>query len=683
MLRSLAIGSYACNDTGRFVEGRDTWSFPDATPNAFGTSAQLSGAGRYESHYNDAPWQFVQVFSAADRAQLDAFMAALVPGADITLEEDTGSASSRIVSVDSTLVNTTGFTSVMVSGTRRPAWRGESQTFSLSAAFGGGAQVTLPTIGGTLGASMDIAVMHTTSGTFSALGIKHAPISGYDPVDSSGSWTANVALSATPATIHAGNDIDVAANRGKSVLVANLKHTATVASTLKWRAKSTILTAASQGRPTSSAVANTSELINLGEVTIPAAPLPDGSGGIVYGADTAGATNTTAASKVVLDLYGCGETFSHPGGEQSGVTFKAQNPDSIAHTLTVRLYNSSGGTPTGGQLTSTTVTLPAGHDGIVRATWATVQPAGTYAYRIHEQSGSSYIQSPVLIYQDNAAGYASGTGYACYPSGGSFAWAAGRYAATATTIAQNAYDTTGSDSVEVTQTFAATGRVQTASAWAYFISNDVTGRAWMELRTAGGTVLGTSADFSGTVAKRTITVDTADYAGQTLTLALCVEGEQGVMVGFQRNTTSVYAGGACSAGGDLRFEVTEKVAAPFDAYFIAHHRSVTNFNAKTPITATCSQSGKTAAFMSCTRIPADIGAVVVQTAFSAGEGWAYDSATRAYYPANSNGVTGTALSPYKIGALEPLPGENKLVLYGNGGAVTIIGTITEQRITRG
>jgi len=553
MLQSLTIGSYDCNATGRFVSD---WSFPDARITDFGRSAQLSGAGRFESHYEDAPWQFTQVFSAATRADIDGFLDALVPGALVTLGEDTGTASSRIVTIDTTDASTTGFTRYIVSGTRRPAWRGASQAFSATLAINQSI-AALPTVGGSIGAEMDLTVTHASAGSFSALGIKHAPLAGYDPADSAGgSWSTPVALSTTPATIHAGSDIDVTANRGNHILCAYLLHTATVASTLNWKAASSILTASRESRPVASRVANTAEFVNLGIVSIPAATLPARSdSGVVYASETAGASNTTGSTYLTAvwpSVGKFGQSFAHAGGLQTGVAIWIKNNSAQPMIVTCILRGSSGTNPNQvpdftSNHASATVTIPSGHDGLVRFTWSVLLPAGQYTAMVQDYDGTG-INNGVGSFMVRTAGtYASG----------------------------NAFSLTG--------------------------YND------------------------------------------TYATAL----------------------------------------ATTDLYFTAYRRAEVSFNAKTAITATCTQSGKTASWWSCVRVPADIGAVVTTTAYAAGKGWAHDAASKSYYPADSGGVTGTALATYRVGALEPLPGENTLVIFNDGGETTITGTITDQRITRG
>jgi len=521
MLRSLTVGAYDCNATGRYVE---SWDFPDARLNAFGASAQSAGASRYESHYDDASWQFTQVFTAGStRADIDAFTAALTAGAMVALGEDTGTASTRLVSVDSTITSTTGFTRVLVSGTRRPAWRDAPYPFSLAVA-GGMGTAAAPKVGGSIAAELNIDVFSTGNTAMLALGIKHAPKAGYSPhIGTIDTWAGAVSLSATPATLFAGAALDVAAHRGSHIGVLLARHDSS-SGTVKYRLGSTFAGASAPcSYPVTSNVIGTAagEMLTIGEVSIPAATLPFASDGVVYGAQV---------NDVRQDSVG-------------NVLFTGQNVQTFKPGIT-------------GLLT---------------------------ALQLHGTTLGNEMEAYVFRGDTHIGVYSTHTGQA---------------------------DT------------------------------------WIGLNSANPPVV---------------------TAGETLRLVPTV---------FWALT--YYAGGSTYTAGELNANPA------WDLAFRTYIRPARQFTAATPVTATCSVAGKTAATCTLSLIPTDAGCIIAAGTFTDVAGWRYDAATRAVYPLDTLGVSGPALtSVVREGEMALPVGDNTFVVRGYINDITLTGTITEQRITRG
>lgn len=542
-MQSLLVGSLDLCLAPRQVI---TAEFPDATKNALGLSAQLTGAtAEYEDHYNNAPWSITLNIKGMNRALVDETLAAFKGTPFIVLGETSGTAKTVMVSRDTTSPDYDN-EQLMITGQRSPSWLEEDVVLDPITVTGGRAVVSLPTVGGTIGARMSLTALSTSACTVLGIGIKPAPQAAYDPLDGSATLGTAVPLSTTPATLHAGTDIDVGANYGEHFGIAKLAHTSAVAGAVKYRLGSTLLTASAPDKYTASGVTNATETLCIGRVSIPAATLPTVQG-TIYGSETGSPSNTGAIGSYVSAKFNA-QSFGHAAGIHTGVTFWVRNITALPWTFTAQLWPATGTSPNerpdynSSMLIFANAEVPASYIGPVRFNWSVDLPAGRYS---------------AIIY--------------------------------------NTYD----------QNF--------------------------DIGAAGAL-----ADSNASLCNTAITDP---------------------------------------------FTIT----ATTDLYFISHLRPVLAFNAKTPITATCSEASKTAQFASLTRIPADFGAIVAQGSFGAGTGITYDAATRGVYPANSSGVTGTALDPLTSACeFAPQPGANSLVVDNGGGSnVTLYITIANRRITRG
>lgn len=254
------------------------FELPSARKNADGIADELAGSAEYERHFDDAPWSIQVKIEPVTDTSVSALCSAFRAGNMLAWDGGT----STITSAEVTADEDHGTMRLLTfGGTRRPAWRDAPYPFTLTIP-GGVGMAALPTVPGTIAASMDIIVTSATTATMSALGIKHAPLSGYYPFDSPGAWSANVPLSAVPATIWQDGPRDVASNRGLHYGIAHVQHNSTILGAVKWRLASTLLTASGQDRPVASGVKSVNgtvgaeETICIGKVSIPAAPTPAG-----------------------------------------------------------------------------------------------------------------------------------------------------------------------------------------------------------------------------------------------------------------------------------------------------------------------------------------------------------------------------------------------------------------------
>jgi len=358
------------------------FDLPSARKNADGLADELAGKPEYERHYDDAPWSIQVKVEPVTDASISALCSAFRAGNMLSWN----GISTRLVSGEVTADEDHGTMRLITfGGTRRPAWRDAPVPFTATVANGSGT-VAVPTVGGTLAASMDVRVTSAGPATMLALGIKHAPTAAYDPFDTNGVYEPAVAMTAAPKTLWAGQPIDASANRGQHLGVMLVRHTASVLGAVKYRMQSTIIGGATwQDKPTASTVVSPNtvaveETLCIGKVSVPAAPLPYGFSSVVYGDEAIGVTGPDATNGSMVAIgRAIGQTYTNPGGQHNtGFGFLARNDNAYPHTLVASIWPANNGvTPDAGRLSpwvSVTVVIPPMFNGSLRATWAVDLP---------------------------------------------------------------------------------------------------------------------------------------------------------------------------------------------------------------------------------------------------------------------------------------------------------------------
>jgi hypothetical protein len=284
----------------------DGWEMPEARLNAFGRSAQLAGAYPYESHYDDAPWLLPVLVSYTTSTLRDTYIDALTaafttPNAEILFGEKVAQKGFIIdadcagnVEIDSTSCLVT------FSGTRKPAWETTSSSFSGTVTNGWGT-LSLGTPGGEIAAKMSLTLTCAAASTLFAAGVKPAPTDDFDPIDDysgqsvagafGGEFSADASLSGTAAALGTAPTVKVAPNRGQSLAIARVRHTATAAASTRFQVGSAIGSSTRWQASTAATVANNTEVAVLGSVRVPSYELPTGTA--EYGAAATDWNQTT------------------------------------------------------------------------------------------------------------------------------------------------------------------------------------------------------------------------------------------------------------------------------------------------------------------------------------------------------------------------------------------------------
>jgi len=230
-------------------------------------------------------------------------------------------------------------------------------------------------ITGEVDALLSIRACPSASGTLLAIGVKADPDTLYSYLDDySGTADAN-ALNSAKATLTASAggavvgsppNVDTNANRGRSLLLARVDASACTnaatyqgATTITGNGVSSSVTVY-EGSGSLSASALTG--VELGDVTIPCAQVPDVSiGNLGWGSSSAFYENTTASAMRDLSassITHVGQSFTASGDMRvTGFTFKASasTPAGVAGTL----YQASGDVPVGSGLASGTAYITA------------------------------------------------------------------------------------------------------------------------------------------------------------------------------------------------------------------------------------------------------------------------------------------------------------------------------------
>lgn len=528
-----------------------------------------------------------------------------------------------------------------------------------------------------------------SAAVLAALALLVQDYSGTANANTNGGVAQSANLTTTPATIGSPPTVDVSVFRGLYLVVARLLHTAAAAASTLYNAVSSVSASNMIGtasEPTDQVPATVTganfEASALGLVAIPAGAVPDDdeSG---Y-ADESTSLNNAAGATLIDVETGVFRVQTEPTCRHTGALWKIKNTSGSTQTVRALLYRASGGVPVGSILASDDVDVADGHDATVRFSWAADIVSDSYATVVQPASGVAVAGLKVY----GATG--GGTNYGGQKLSGS--WVSGSYGAETVTILQDTYNTTSSGTYNATQTFVASGVVQKVSAW---FGTSGAGSGWLRLFPPGANTANqyeavATQFISGAspVAKQTLDVaedasSQVDYSGQTLTIKI----EESVGFLAQRNTANVYANGACSAGGDLRFEVTERLKQNVNFYVQTFVELPLGFTASVGVQAECSESTKTASLDNVALIPIDEGAVVVKytAATTAGDGIMIDNlparrGSRNVYAASAAGGRGLSLigKSTLYGAVMLKPRSNRIVIaaYTPSNAAPTTATVT-------
>lgn len=521
--------------------------------------------------------------------------------------------------------------------------------------------------------------------------------SGTANTSTNGGVAQSASLTTNPATIGSPPTVDVSVFRGLYLVVARVLHSAAAAASTLYNAISSVAASGMSGTASettdqiaaSVTGATNLEVAALGLMAVPAGAVPDADTSAGYAAESTSLNN--AAGATLIDVgTGVFRIQGEPTSRHKGATWKIKNTSGATQTVRVMLYSAVGGVPTGSPLASVDTAVSNGYDNTLRFSWSVDIQAATYAIVIQPASGVAVAGLQVY----GALG--GGVNYGGQKFSGS--WIGGIYGAESTTILQNAYNTTSeitSDFNQTTgevgitsesQTFVAAGKIKSVSVWAGVVGSTIAA-AW-RLQKAGTTIASGTVAGNSAIAKRTITLDSIDYAGQTLTIEVFSPNSEAFPhTDVHRNSTSVYAGGACSLGGDLRFEVTEQVKQNVDFYLLTFVELPLGFTATVGVQAECSEATKTASLDNVALIPVDEGAVVVKytAATTAGDGIMIDNlparrGSRNVYAASASGGRGLSLvgKSTLYGALMLKPRSNRIVIaaYTPANAAPTTATVT-------
>lgn len=289
-LSTLSVDGFDLLSNGVTCEKFD---FPESVPTDDGRRAQQ--ALEDTDSLEDAPWGMTLIVSGATAADVATLVTDITrrvkPGSQIALGVDDRPALNALVRE----VRTTGeeyyskWARISFTGTRDGAWYSEWKSLTpVTVPLWGSADVT-DAIDGDMPAQFAPTVISPLAATWLALGVKQAPMSGYDPTDDysgtanavafGGQTTAATAVGSLPAYAAIGTapTIDGNANRGSHILCAR-GVASSAATKLKAASKLVSLSTVEAVNEVPATVgATTMRGVVVGDVRVPVVDTPDGA----------------------------------------------------------------------------------------------------------------------------------------------------------------------------------------------------------------------------------------------------------------------------------------------------------------------------------------------------------------------------------------------------------------------
>lgn len=342
----------------------ETADLPSAKLTDFGRSAQRAGARPVEAHYAEAPYLLTLALRDAD---VDSLIADVTDAAHVGARLTFGVTTVRWCPVTSAEVEVVdkddGWAKLSVFGFRAPAWRGGPETVvAYTGTVTGGwgwVDIDLSTLAGDMGAEVSMRATCASASTMIAVGVVPSPGANHDPLDDysgvadgtavGGAWSAaSGSLTATYQDVASAPSVDVEANRGESLVVARLKHTAVTPGNVRYLIANTAPGGTSLTPPVAATAAtNTAEAVVFGVLRLPAFETPG-----LNAINTSGSVRTwngTPETPYGVPRQADGkvrfaQTFTAPAtGDVTGIRVDNASDCDI---ISAKIYATSAGVPT-------------------------------------------------------------------------------------------------------------------------------------------------------------------------------------------------------------------------------------------------------------------------------------------------------------------------------------------------
>ena len=241
---------------------------PDARLTEFGRSAQLAGAKRHATHYDDAPWQISVLVSDPTDALLDELTAAFRPGAKLVWGEGLAPRFTEIrtAQCDAIRYEKIHLAVVTFSGTREPGWWSVTDHVVVTGSHAGWGTFDVNDVEGELCTPATLRVWTSAAASLIACGIAVDPDVSYSPVN--GTNYEGVSVSTSWVNV-SSQSINARANAGNHIVVASLSHAASPATAMLFRVGSSFAGGTAKYQPPVRATGS-SLWAEIGQISVPA-----------------------------------------------------------------------------------------------------------------------------------------------------------------------------------------------------------------------------------------------------------------------------------------------------------------------------------------------------------------------------------------------------------------------------